>query len=816
MRYVKAVVSVAVLAAAVWALQTPHGMVPPIGKLANPYAGFWRNNASSDKIPKKLDLSGLKEEVQVVWDDLRIPHIFARNDRDLYMAQGYIMARDRLWQMEFIARYTGGRLSEIVGPRALDQDRYHRRLGMTRAAENLLKGLEGEADLKESLEAFGEGVNAYIRSLKKPRYPLEYKILDYAPEPWTPLNSALILKYMALDLTGGNKDFALTRLKEAMGEGVVDELFPYPAPFQDPVIPPGTAWDFGPKPAEKAGRPRGPTAASPAAPPGEASETDPWNDFIGSNNWALAGTKTSGGFPILANDPHLALSLPSIWYAVQLSAPGINVYGVSLPGAPGVIIGFNERIAWGMTNAGSDVLDWYKIQFKDADRAEYYHDGAWRKTTVRREEIKVRGRASVVEDVLYTHHGPVPFPEGGTPVDPDLPPGCALRWAAHDPSGVVRTIFGVNRAKNYEDFREAIVSFDCPAQNFVYADAEGRIAIWHNGKFPLRKKGQGRFLLDGSSAADDWTAWVPMDEVPHVENPKRGFVSSANQRPADATYPYYLGWDYETFERGARVNELLGAMSGAAPEDIVKMQTDALSLRARMALPRLLPLLPSAGLGSSAAFALEKLKKWDFVLRADGIEATIFDRFWREFSSAVWSDEFRTEGRSFPTPGSDVTLDLVLNKPNSPYFDDKTTSAAETLEVIAAKAFTAAAASLENEWGLAGEAWNWGKARGTEIRHLARIPGLGTPLLAVSGGGGTINNVSRTSGPSWRMVVSLGPKVEAWGVFPGGQSGNPGSRFFDNMVDAWVEGKSFEIVFLKTPEEAHPRLLGRTALGGRR
>jgi len=391
MRYAKAAVSVIVLAVSVWALHTPHGMVPPIGKLANPFAGFWRNNDATDKIPRKLDLPGLQEEVRVVWDDLRIPHIFARNDHDLYMAQGYVMARDRLWQMEFIARYAGGRLSEIVGPRALDQDRYHRRLGMTWAAENLLKGLESEAELKAGLEAFGEGVNAHIRSLRRAAYPLEYKILDYAPEPWTPLNSALILKYMALDLTGGNRDFALTRLKEEMGESLVDELFPFVAPFQDPVIPPGTVWGFKagqPGPAGLAGTPSSPK------PSGKIPAADPWDDFIGSNNWALAGARTKSGFPILANDPHLALNLPSIWYALQLSAPGVNVFGIALPGAPGVIIGFNENLAWGMTNAGSDVLDWFKIQFKDANRKEYFYEGAWRSTTVRREEIKVRGRGA--------------------------------------------------------------------------------------------------------------------------------------------------------------------------------------------------------------------------------------------------------------------------------------------------------------------------------------------------------------------------------------------------------------------------------------
>jgi penicillin amidase len=508
--------------------------------------------------------------------------------------------------------------------------------------------------------------------------------------------------------------------------------------------------------------------------------------------------------------------LPAIWYAVQLSAPGTNAFGVALPGAPGIIIGFNDRIAWGVTNAGSDVLDWYKIQFKDASRAEYLSDGAWRKTSLRREEIKVRGQAPVVENVIYTHHGPVPFPEGGTAVNPDVPAGCALRWAAHDPSRVHTTFSDLNRAKTYEDFRAAIAVFDCPAQNFVFADRDGRIAVWHNGKFPLRRKGQGRYILDGASPADEWTGWVPMDEVPHVANPPRGFVSSANQRPADPSYPYYLGWDYGAFDRGARVNELLAAMSAATPEDIIKMQTDALSLRARMALPKLLTYLPGTGLESTASFALEKLKKWDYIYHAEGIEPTVFDRFWREFYNGVWNDEFRAGNKNLPTPGSDVTLDLVLNKPDSPYFDDKASPAAETIADIAVRAFRAAIQGLEKDLGQIGDNWAWGKARGTEIRHLARIPGFGTPPLAVSGGGGMINNVSRTSGPSWRMVVSLGPEVEAWAVYPGGESGNPGSRYYDNLLAAWVAGTAYPVVFLRSPDQAHQRLVGQTELGGGR
>jgi penicillin amidase len=817
MRWVKAALSLVLLAAATWALQTPHGIVPPLGKLVNPFAGFWRNNASVDRLPGRIALPGLVEEARVVWDDLHVPHIFARNGTDLAMAQGYVMARDRLWQMEFIARFAGGRLSEIVGPKALEQDRFQRRIGMTFAAENFLKGIESDPEGGAVLKAYAEGVNAYIRTLSPAEYPVEFKILDYAPEPWTPMKTALLLKYMAWDLTGFSLDWALTRLREAKGEAIVDELFPYRAPFQDPIVPPGTKWNAEAR--TPAPQPSGLSAPPPAAGNPNAAafrRSDPFADFIGSNNWALAGSKTKNGFPLLANDPHLELSLPSIWYPIQLSSPDLNAFGVALPGAPGIIIGFNEHIAWGTTNAGSDVLDWYKIRFKDASRAEYFYDGGWRPTTVRREEIGIKGRGPLVEEVLYTHHGPVPFPEGGTPVDPDVPAGCAMRWKAHDPSGVLTTFLLLNRAKSYEDFRRAIETFDCPAQNFVFAGKDGGIALWHNGEFPLRDKGKGRYILDGSSPADEWPDCVPMSEVPRVENPARGFVSSANQSPADATFPHYLGWDYATFERGARINELLAATTAAVPEDMVAMQTDALSLRARMALPKLLAGVPKTGLVAAAAESREKLFHWDFVFHAEGTEPTVFDRFWREFSAAVWNDDLGIPGSGLPAPRSDVTLSLLLDKPDSPYFDDTKTTAVETFADIAGRAFTAAIEGLERDLGPLGEKWTWGKARPTEVRHLARIPGFGTRPLPVSGGGGTINSTSRTSGPSWRMVVSLGPVVEAWGIFPGGTSGHPGSRYYDNLVADWAEGKTQKIVFLKSADEAHPRLIGTTELRGLR
>ncbi|TFG79682.1 MAG: penicillin acylase family protein, partial [Chrysiogenales bacterium] len=706
---------------------------------------------------------------------------------------------------------TGGRLAEIFGERAIGMDLLQRRLGMTWGAENFLKGLKHNAAMRRLIDAYSQGVNAFIGSLRPSDYPLEYKILDYAPETWTTFDSALILKYMAWYLSGGGNDLDMTRSRAVLGAAETDKLFPFQAPFQDPVIPVGTAWDFA-LPAVPITSDRSmETGMPPGRKRGDAG--DPFDEPIGSNNWAVSGKKTKSGFPILCGDPHLQLTLPAIWYEIQLSAPGINVGGVSLPGTPGVVIGFNEEIAWSMTNAGSDVLDFYKIKFRDKKRGEYAWGNAWRQTTVRREEIKVRGGKTVMEKVLYTHLGPVPFAEGRPEMPGWIPAGAAMRWTGHDGSGIMAALYLLNHAHGYSDFKTAVAKFDCPAMNIVYAGSDGRIAIWHNGKFPRRAKGQGRYLLDGSSPAAAWAGWVPMEQVPHLEDPVRGFVSSANQNPTDNAYPYYLGWDYGTFERGARINEILAAAPPLSPQDMVKMQCDALSLRARTILPRLLELLPKAGLTAAEQVRARELAAWDFVYRADSTEPTVFNLFWSELYRAVWDDEFMAR-RIFAAPAADRTMELILREPDSPYFDDLATPAKESLSDIVRPAFSRAIGRLEEQYGAFGPAWRWGRANPVTIRHLGRVPGLGAAPLAVSGGRGIINAASAANGPSWRMVVELGPAVRAWGILPGGASGNPGSRFYDDGIRDWVAGKAYELLFLKTAGQNHARISGRTEIGG--
>ncbi len=574
----------------------------------------------------------------------------------------------------------------------------------------------------------------------------------------------------------------MTQIKKTMNvpgewpgwENFVDRLFPYMPPLVDPVLPPGTPLDFTPLSVPSRGGAEGDDgnkggASGPAAssrgletPSSDAGgfespgyRTGPG---LGSNNWAVSGKLTRNGFPLLSNDMHLELSLPAVWYEIQLSAPGVNVRGVAFPAAPLVIAGYNKDVAWGFTNGTDDVLDWYDITFKDDSRAEYLYGGEWRKTSVREEKIKVRGGTTVVDKVVYTHYGPVVRLKDEPPfTNMNVPPDAALRWLAHDASSEFSTLYALNRARNYEDYVQALKTWDCPAQNIVFADREGTIAIWHDGKYPLRWKGQGRYVLDGSDPADEWRGWVPRGHVPHVKDPDRGFVSSANQMPADAGYPYYLGWDYAPYERGARINEILRSAHDITPADMVRMQADVLDIRVRAVLPSLLDIIKEKPATEAEKKSFEELRAWNFEARAALIAPTIFREFWNGLNRLTWDDEKPAKMERMPRPASQVTVDQILNDPHGGFFDlpglPDRDPLDETLDDIAKLAFRSAIANLEKRLGPFGETWRWGKVKGTQLRHIARIPGFGREKLEADGVGHVIDAIDAV-----RAFVKKSPK----------------------------------------------------------
>ncbi len=791
----------------------PAPQIPfSVGAFFNPFSGFWQNGEEPVRYQETLAIAGLQEPVVVIWDDRRVPHIFAQNDYDLYFVQGYLTARHRLWQMEFITFVASGRLAEILGdkPGIVAHDRFRRRTGMVYAAENALASMQTYGPARVALDAYTAGVNRWIAGLSEATLPLEYKILHYQPEIWTPLKSALLLKYMAWDLCGRNDEVLKTRLRAALGDAEMTKLFPSTAFRTETIIPPQTRWSFrpvsAPAPPESLFMPE--SLVELPAPLQSTGSAD-----NGSNNWVVSGKKTASGRPILCNDPHLGLNLPCIWYENQLVSPNVNVYGVSLPGAPGVIIGFNKHIAWGVTNAATDVMDWYQVRFRDKNADAYWYDGQWRPVNRRIEAIKIRGKPTVFDTIPMTHHGPVAYRENEHPLRRDLPLGAALRWVPHDASNELRAFWLLNRAKNYADFVEALAHYDAPAQNFVFASVDGDIALHHNGKFPLRWPGQGAYLSDGSDPTYEWDGFIPREHIPKVLNPRQGFLQSANQNPVTERYPYYLHGNYATFERGRRIHERLSEMSNITPEDMMQLQLDNLNLRARTVLPTMLAALDTARLTAGEMQVYHLLEQWDYQNRRDARAPIVFEAWWDEALSALWDDDLPADSLGvilYPEEG--VSMQLLCEDTASVYFDRRDTPERESYAAVMQQSYQSACRELITRLGPPGDRWRWGAARGTDIRHLARIPGLGRMGLPTDGNYAIVNATRKYGGPSWRMVVALGNPPQAWGVYPGGQWGNPGSAAYDQFVDKWLAGQYYELLYLSSAKQLHERLVGKTLL----
>ncbi|WP_295672976.1 penicillin acylase family protein [uncultured Mucilaginibacter sp.] len=803
MKFTKAFISMAITIGLIWVLDIKIGPVPPLGAFLNPSTGFWQNAESKNILPaENLKITGLTDEVTVQYDDHRIPHIFAKNDHDLYLAQGFVTARDRLWEMDIQTRSASGRLAEIVGPKALDIDRYHRRMGMVYGAENSLKGIMKNPVSKMVVLAYTEGVNSYIHSLSQKDYPLEFKLLNYEPEEWQPINCVFLLKLMSETLAGGSDQFGLTNDLKRFGAKEVNDLFPdYPF-HEDPIIPAGTKWNFKPLPIPQPSK--GFTAQMT-----EGIKTKEIVPGIGSNNWAIGGNKTATGYPILANDPHLNLTFPSIWYQVQMSSPTVNVCGVSLPGAPGVVIGFNQKISWGVTNVDADVLDWYQIKFKDNTKNEYWYNNQWNKVNKRIETIKVLGEKDIIDTVLYTIHGPVVYDSSTEKTaghHENIPVGDALRWIAHDESDEFMCFYLLNRGKDYNDYRKALTYFTAPAQNFIFASSDKDIAITPNGKFPLKYKDQGKFVLDGSDPADDWHGWIPYDQNPTVKNPAQGFVRSANESPTDPSYPYYINWRYEQYYRGKRISDKLSAMQHATVDSMRLMQMDNYSILAQDVLPAMLKYIDPTKLHADQLKAYNIIKAWDKHYAANAIGASIFNKWWVKFYDTTWAVNFGDNKVFLKMPSFDHTEKLLLTEPSSKWFDNPTTPQKETCADLVNQAFVNVVDEMLRKLGPPGEKWQWGNVKETFVDHLASLPGFGTGQVFTGGTGGVINALRGNNGPSWRMVVQMGPRVMGYGVFPGGESGNPGSFFYNDMFTTWRDGKLNELLFLNSAEEQSKRI----------
>lgn len=776
------------------------GMPLAFGRVLDPFHGFWQNMEGPDIAWDEAEsLEGLQGKVTVRYDSLRIPHIFAENEHDLYFVQGYVTARDRLFQMEFQTHAAAGRLSELIDdPRVLGIDRARRRTGMVYAAEQSLQAMNADPVSKATIEAYSDGVNAYINGLSYAEYPMEYKLLGYAPEAWSPFKSALLLKFMAWDLTGRSEDFFTTNAAAGLGNPDYHRLYPDLAPLSAPIVPKGTPWDFA------AVQVQAPDTFSPAAVAPQLLYPQP-DAMNGSNNWVVAGSKTASGHPILCNDPHLGLRLPSIWYEVQLSTPDHNVYGVSLPGSPAVIIGFNKDVTWGVTNASRDVLDWYRIEFQDERRKAYRHDGQWLPTTERVEVIKRRFSPDLNDTIVFTQHGPVVYDRSYSDPDSAGPLNVAMRWAGHDATNEIKTFYLLNRAQNHDDYRAAIAGYACPGQNFVFASREGDIAITQQGRFPVKWTGQGQFVMDGADKLHLWQAYIPAAQNPYAKNPERGFLFSSNQHATDTTYPYHIYGSYD-YTRNLRISEALEGMRGIKVEDMFRLQNDNYNELAAIALPTLLKSLQGDKLQPSAQRATGVLAKWNYMNDHDLEAPSLWQAWMVRLYTIIWEDDMLRVGRKTESPELFNTLVWLADSAGLPEVDDARTPVTEQLGDVAARALNEALQELEEFSGKEGVPYTWQNYNNLHVLHLTRQKAFSYDRIPVGGGAGIVNANRKNNGASWRMVVEMGAEPNAYGVFPGGQSGNPGSRYYNRSLSDWAAGRYHKLLYLRDAQQADPAI----------
>lgn len=771
-----------------------NGPVPALGSFLDPWSGIWSVAATADRWDDDVtSIAGIEDSVRVVVDVRGVPHIYAETSQDAARALGYMVARDRLFQLEMRWRTTAGRLSELLGPGALPVDRRMRRLGLARSADRNMVDLDSQSPAVMELVAYAQGINAYIDALGQRDLPLEYHLLGARPSRWKPVYSLYLLKLMGWDLSYPTApDLTRLQLEAVVGRAAAAELAPVNSPIQQPIQPMGYTqprFDFAPIP----------TATTPPAATLDLAEglglalgiSDRWHsesDRPGSNNWAVAPSRSASGNALLSGDPHLGLELPSIWYEAHLIVPGeLDVYGVTIPSVPHVIIGFNRNVAWSFTNTAADVRDYYLEEVDDPERPTRYRlDGEWRPLTERVEEYRGPGGQLLATDTFrFSHRGPL-VRRGDR--------WLSMRWTVLEGASEVEAFWDAVRAETAEDWLRAMSAFSAPAQNGLVADRKGTIAIRSNGQFPIHPDGSGLVIRDGKTSDSDWRGFWPLEDYPFAIDPEQGYLASANQQPidplADSTY---LGADWVSPWRAMRINALLSADSSITPDEMRRFQTDPGNARADLYVPSFLGAVRNLGpeAETSARLAAELLAAWDRKYTRENERAVLFEYAMDALYDRTWDELIGEDGRRLYTPASAVLAGL-LRYPQSPWWDDRRTDVVENRDAILAASLADGFEAAVDRHGPPDEGgWRWSRIRYANIWHLLGLRPFSRLELPVQGGPGNLNPSSGngTHGASWRMVVELGPEIRAWTIYPGGQSGNPVSRRYANRIPKWVAGE---------------------------
>ncbi|MFO7616318.1 MAG: penicillin acylase family protein [Bacteroidales bacterium] len=753
---------------------------------------------------KDLQLNGLDNQVEVLRDSLGIPHVYASSEKDLYMAVGYLQAQDRLWQMDLLRRVTTGRLSEIFGEDLINADLLFRSLKMTEKSRGILE--EAGPDILSALEAFSSGVNQYIESNRK-RLPPEFTLLGYKPEPWLPEHSINLIGYMAWDLsTGWTNETLLEQIRQQVGNDLYDDLIP-DLLRQRTYVQPG----YGEAPDLN--------VLAALAETVKAIDDLGLDVFMGSNNWAVAGSRSETGMPLLANDMHLGLMIPGIWYQMHQVVPGvINVTGVVLPGQPLVVAGHNDRIAWGFTNVMTDDADFYIETVNPEDSSEYRLDGAWHKFGVREETIRIGKKDSVVKSIAYTHRGPVI--SGFKGISGQV---ISMRWNGMEPSNELLGVFLLNRAQNWGEFRNALTHFIAVNQNVVYADVDGNIGLQSTIGLPIRE-GIGTALFPGDTSAYDWKGLVPFEELPFTYNPECGYVISANNQTVGPDYPHYISSWFDLPYRADRIREMILEKEVLSISDFAAIQADQTSKMAEKFLPVYLVQLRQTDMTPTGRLAFELLSGWNYDFDSGRPEPTIFEQFYYQLVEELALDQMQE--KLFNDFIRERTLvknfaENILGNPSSGWCDDvNTPGVTESFGDMVNRAFGKAVSSLEVKLGADPAAWEWGRVHTLTLKHPMAQVKLIDKLFGFHSGpwpvGGSFHTVGPYSfplgnpsgvdhGASNRHLHSTADWDRSLTVIPTGVSGVPASEFYCNQTRMYVENRYNPDAFSREAVESKAR-----------
>ena len=772
-----------------WALHYAPSGIAPLVNLLDPVRGLYHNariaeHASNDEVV----IPTLSGPVSVERDERGVPHIFAGEDRDAILALGYVTAQDRLFQMDFISRVAAGRLSEIFGSASLEADRYLRSIGMNRAAKQIMAAYAEKPDLDyEIMTWYADGVNAYLNELSYAEWPLEFKLFDYAPEPYTPMHMVLLMQYFNYDLSFNSEEVAYGLARERLGADEYAKLYPRHATRYKPIIPTEIK--------ESA------VSVNLGEPPVHSSDAfvllnnvhqtlrkhglEGYRPSKGSNNWAVTGDRSATGSAILAGDMHLALSLPSIWYEVHLVTPSMNTYGVLAPGAPLPIEAFNDHVAWAYTNSGLDAIDHYLLQLSE-DQSSYEFDGEWHPLVMQTDTIYVKNADPFIDTLILSDIGPVIM---------DSTAAVAIRWVAHETNNGMTALWRMNRAENAAQVDGALRYWHSPAMNVLYADVAGVIGIRVAGKLPIRASGDGVGLLDGTTSGTAWVGQVPFEEMPHATSPARGYLTSTNQQPTTADYPYYVDHNWQPAYRSLRIDTLLVGRDRHTVENMKEYQADFHVGQ----YDAFVPLLGSVRALTPAGEAVRAaLVEWDGKAVGETPGPLALHEYLEALKRLTWDESLF---RGIPDPTETVLVTLL--ETGSSWLDIQRTREVEDAAMLMALALEEAADVLQAQYG---DDWSWSTHHQVIFRHLTQNSALSVlwrgpysyPGYDETLGPG--DGITVTHGASWRVVVDLDADPPSGvGIYAGGQNGNPLSRYYDLHMAAFL---NYDYYPLHKPREA--------------